>query len=54
MCGHGLGPIAAADLPQARFRIPEGFRQGRTAGPAELDANPRSRSARLRVLERAA
>ncbi|MCB9703503.1 MAG: 16S rRNA (cytosine(1402)-N(4))-methyltransferase RsmH [Myxococcales bacterium] len=47
-------PIAAADLPQARFRIPEGFRQGRTAGPAELDANPRSRSARLRVLERAA
>lgn len=47
-------PILAADLPRPRFRIPEGYRQGLTPTDAELEANPRSRSSRLRVLERAA
>jgi 16S rRNA (cytosine1402-N4)-methyltransferase len=47
-------PIPAAELPTARFLIPKGARQGWTAGAAELEHNPRSRSARLRVLERAA
>ncbi|MCA9635450.1 MAG: 16S rRNA (cytosine(1402)-N(4))-methyltransferase RsmH [Myxococcales bacterium] len=47
-------PIPAAELPTARFSIPKGARQGWTASAAELETNPRSRSARLRVLERAA
>lgn len=47
-------PILAADLPRPRFRVPEGYRQGLTPQGAELEANPRSRSSRLRVLERAA
>lgn len=45
-------PIASADLPRPGFRIPDEYRRGRTASPEELQANPRSRSARLRVLER--
>ena len=47
-------PVRAADLPRARFRVPEGYRQGVTPTPAEIEQNPRSRSSRLRVLERAA
>jgi len=47
-------PIAAADLPVAPFTIPPAFRQGKTASATERELNPRSRSARVRVLERAA
>jgi len=50
---HGL-PIAAVDMPKAPYRLPPSFRQGKTASDAELSVNPRSRSARVRVLERAA
>lgn len=46
-------PIAARDLPRPRFAIPAGYRQGVTPSPAEVEANPRSRSSRLRVVERA-
>jgi 16S rRNA (cytosine1402-N4)-methyltransferase len=45
-------PIAARDLPRPRFVVPPGHRQGVTPSAAEIDANPRSRSSRLRVLER--
>lgn len=45
-------PILAADLPRARFAIPDGLRHGLTPSEAELADNPRSRSSRLRVLER--
>ncbi|PRP96138.1 16S rRNA (cytosine(1402)-N(4))-methyltransferase RsmH [Enhygromyxa salina] len=46
-------PMTAAELPRARFAIPAGFpRRGAQADQAELDSNPRSRSARLRVIER--
>lgn len=47
-------PIPAAELPAAPFLIPRGFRQGKTASDTEREHNPRSRSARVRVLERAA
>lgn len=46
-------PIAARDLPQPRFQIPAGWRQGAVPAPDEVERNPRSRSSRLRVLERA-
>ncbi|HEY8375293.1 MAG TPA: 16S rRNA (cytosine(1402)-N(4))-methyltransferase RsmH [Nannocystis sp.] len=46
-------PVAARDLPRPRFAIPPGYRQGVTPTAAEIEANPRSRSSRLRVLERA-
>ena len=46
-------PITAAELPKASFAIPAGFpRRGAQAEPDELARNPRSRSARLRVIER--
>jgi 16S rRNA (cytosine1402-N4)-methyltransferase len=46
-------PIAARDLPKARFNIPHELRHGATPGDDEIERNPRSRSSRLRVLERA-
>ena len=46
-------PMTAAELPKPSFRIPEGVpRKGIEADAAELERNPRSRSARLRVIER--
>ncbi len=39
---------------QAPFAIPKPFSKGATAAQDEIDANPRARSARLRVLERVA
>lgn len=45
-------PIRAEDEPPADFRVPTEFHRGATASAAETDRNPRSRSARLRVLER--
>jgi len=47
-------PIPAALLPRARFCVPDGYRHGLTPSEAEQTQNPRSRSSRLRVLERAA
>lgn len=46
-------PIAARDLPRPRFVVPEGYRQGVVPRPEEVLDNPRSRSCRLRLLERA-
>lgn len=46
-------PMTAEQLPKPRFVIPAGFpRKGVEADAAELAQNPRSRSARLRVIER--
>lgn len=47
-------PVREDERPTADFIIPRAFRSGVTPGKSELDANPRSRSARVRVLERAA
>lgn len=46
-------PITAEQMPRSSFAIPAGFpRKGVEASAAELARNPRSRSARLRVIER--
>ena len=46
-------PLTAAELPKPDFCVPrEVPRKGITANEAELGHNPRSRSARLRVIER--
>lgn len=45
-------PLPASALPQPRFIVPYALRHGATPGDVELAANPRSRSSRLRVLER--
>jgi len=45
-------PMAAADLPRPDYAVPHDLRHGATPGDAELAHNPRSRSSRLRVLER--
>jgi 16S rRNA (cytosine1402-N4)-methyltransferase len=46
-------PLTAAELPKPDFAFPAGVsRKGIMADEAERDRNPRSRSARLRVIER--
>lgn len=45
-------PLPEAELPIPAFRVPPEFRGGKTPEPDEVARNPRSRSARLRVLER--
>lgn len=45
-------PVRDRDLPRPKFRIPKGYASGMTPDSAELADNPRSRSARLRVIER--
>ncbi|PRP97458.1 Ribosomal RNA small subunit methyltransferase H [Enhygromyxa salina] len=46
-------PLTAAQLPKASYAVPAGFpRKGVQADEAERARNPRSRSARLRVIER--
>ena len=46
-------PLTADQLPRPAFVVPEGFpRKGVEADAEEIARNPRSRSARLRVIER--
>ncbi|MFN0264301.1 16S rRNA (cytosine(1402)-N(4))-methyltransferase RsmH [Tepidamorphus sp. 3E244] len=48
--GGGSRHLPQADLPEPTFRMESGDK--RTAGKAELEANPRARSARLRAATR--
>jgi len=48
---HGV-PVPDHERPKAPFRIAQKFRKGRMATDEERASNPRSRSAKLRVLER--
>ncbi|HVI01985.1 MAG TPA: 16S rRNA (cytosine(1402)-N(4))-methyltransferase RsmH [Enhygromyxa sp.] len=46
-------PMTADELPKPSFAVPAGFsRKGVEADAAEVEQNPRSRSARLRAIER--
>lgn len=45
-------PLRDDEMPKPRYSIPRGYRSGITPSPEEVDRNPRSRSARLRVVER--
>lgn len=45
-------PIPASELPQAPFLLPPIYGRGIDAQSSEVQANPRARSARLRVLQR--
>jgi 16S rRNA (cytosine1402-N4)-methyltransferase len=45
-------PLTERELPRPRFTIPRGYSSGVTPTEEEIERNPRSRSARLRVLER--
>jgi 16S rRNA (cytosine1402-N4)-methyltransferase len=47
-------PVRHEDLPPPRFCIPPGYRSGMTPDESERERNIRSRSARMRVLERCA
>lgn len=47
-------PLLERDIPRPGFRTPAGHAGGVTSSAAEIENNPRARSARLRVLERCA
>jgi 16S rRNA (cytosine1402-N4)-methyltransferase len=47
-------PVPERERPSPRFGVPLGFDKGVTATTNEVAGNPRSRSARLRVIERIA
>lgn len=47
-------PLTERERPRPKFVLPRGTASGITPGDEELTDNPRSRSARLRVLERVA
>lgn len=45
-------PLRHDELPKPRFSVPKPYRNGLKASADEVERNPRSRSARLRVVER--
>jgi len=45
-------PLRAEELPRPKFTVPRGYAHGICPTAAETTTNPRSRSARLRVIER--